>query len=172
MHILCLCTVIIGLLSTCTCMWWITLILLGTYMYVWCRSSQWCSEPGLRLWAHSRSCLGAAPWCSPRLVYGRHGNWFQDYGDGITALQKDITWGIWLIAWILFVISFEFLKFIASKQLCNSEIKFWRRLQYFNPKRAGLFCLFHGRGGGGGGFRPPLGSRPRSAEKFWNLART
>ena len=33
-----------------------------------------------------------------------------------------------------------------------------------NPKRAGLFCLSQVRGGGG--FRPPLGSRPRSNEQF------
>ena len=42
-----------------------------------------------------------------------------------------------------------------------------------NPKRSGLFCRSQvGGGGGGGRFRPPLGSRPRSDEKFWNLART
>ena len=40
-----------------------------------------------------------------------------------------------------------------------------------NPKRAGLFWLIQVRGGGGGD-SAPLGSRPRSAKKLWNLAHT
>ena len=53
---------------------------------------------------------------------------------------------------------------------------FWRRCASWNPemgvltlKGPGFFVYLKS---GGGGFRPPLGSRPRSAEKFWNLART
>ena len=54
-------------------------------------------------------------------------------------------------------------------------IQAWRgissRRSNFNPKRAGLFVYL--MAGGGGGFRPPpFRSRPRSANKFWNLART
>ena len=41
----------------------------------------------------------------------------------------------------------------------------------FNPKKAGSFDP-HLTAGGGGGFHPPLGSRPRSGEKLCNLAHT
>ena len=59
----------------------------------------------------------------------------------------------------------------VSRQITLRFLDSRRSTEYVNPKKAGSFDPIS-QPGGGGGFHPPLGSRPRSDEKLCNLAHT